>query len=105
MRGKLFLEPGQFGQREIQRAQITRVACARAQPRNQPLEILHLQQPVAQVAQQTAILAQRLNGIVPVVNLVELHQRPHHPVAQQAAAHRGLRRVEHAEQRGRAAGS
>ena len=69
----------------------------------QPLHVVHLLQALAHRLAEDRLPHQRFHGVQAGVDLILFEQRLFHIAAQQAAAHRGHRMVDHAEQRSLAA--
>ena len=94
---------GNDGQRLLQADEIARAGGAERGARDQPLEILHRLDRVAELAALGRAERQLLDGVEPIANRFERDERPQQPRAQQAAADRGDRAIELVEQRARAA--
>ena len=83
--------------------QIARTGDAERGSRDQPLEVVHVLQRLAQLRAIDAVKRQLLDRVEAVANRFQRDQRTQQPPAQEAAAHRRDREIELVEQRAGAA--
>ena len=91
------------GNRLLQADEIARAGIAERRARDEPLEILHAFQDLAELAAVGAAKRKLLDGVQPIADAIERDERAQQPRAQQAAGHGGHRAIDLVEQRAVAA--
>ena len=86
-------------ERLAQRDEIARAGRAERGARDEAFEIVDRLQRLAQAAALGGAERELFDGVEAILDAFERHQRPEQPAAQHARAHRGLRAIEHAQQR------
>jgi hypothetical protein len=79
--------------------EVARAGGAERHASHDAVDVLHGPQRLAQRAALAGAEGELLDGVQPVLDLLQPCQRPQHPVADPARAHGGLAQVEHREQR------
>ena len=90
---------GQGLERGRERHQVARAGGPERHAAEDAVEVLDAGESVAQAAAVERPEGQLLDGVEPVLDPLELDERADDPLAKRAASHRGLRVVEHVEQR------
>ena len=90
---------GQRLQRDGERHQVARPGGAERDAAEDAVEVLDACEPVAQPAAVERAERELLDGVEPVLDPLELDERPQDPLAQRPAAHRGPGVVEHVDER------